>query len=307
MKVLVVDRDEVTTQMLKSKLEALGHNVIVEPSKNDAVVRLKQDPISVIFIDPAPVSNTKLVVSTIRRSTPKYSYVVLMSKDIDSETSVNAGANDLLSKPVDSTILQDYLENAERLMNLTEHLGDEGEDFPSAGGVIAKSAFNQLYLSALERADRYAEKTSLLFIRIDNYDDLVNMDGRQAAAYSSAKLSQYLVRIRRQSDIIAQTGKNEYCLMLQRPRYDSEPLEAAKRFGEFLGKLEGITESDLSEVDLSVRLVDIATGRRRAHYELTLTKDGPKQTAQNLVGDGGDTSADESADNNDDMSGADIF
>ena len=102
-------------------------------------------------------------------------------------------------------------------------------------------------------------KKHLLFIRIDNYDDLVNMDGRQAAAYSSAKLSQYLVRIRRQS-IIAQTGKNEYCLMLQRPRYDSEPLEAAKRFGEFLGKL-GITESDL--IDLSSGW-SIATGRRRA-------------------------------------------
>jgi len=223
------------------------------------------------------------VVSTIRRAIPKYAYIVLMSSEMELEDSMNAGGNSFLPKPIDSSNVGEFVKNAERLTDLTEKLGDETEDFPSAGGVISKSAFNQLYLSALERADRYAEKTSLLFIAIDNYNDIETMDGRQSAAYSSATLSQYLVRIRRQSDIIAQTGPNEYCLMLQRPRYEAEPLEAAKRFGEFLGKIENITSSDLTDIALSVKLMDIPTGELRAHYELTLNKAGVKSPAESKI------------------------
>jgi hypothetical protein len=40
--------------------------------------------------------------------------------------------------------------------------------------------------------------------------------------------------LRRQSDIIAQTGRNEFCLMLQRPLYETEPMEAANRFADAL-------------------------------------------------------------------------
>ena len=67
------------------------------------------------------------------------------------------GCNDLLKKPVSGEKLIVKSENAERMVGLVERIGDDSEDFPSAGGVIAKSAFNQLFLSSIDRADRYGE------------------------------------------------------------------------------------------------------------------------------------------------------
>ena len=42
-----------------------------------------------------------------------------------------------------------------------------------------------------------------------------------------AKLCCYLVLLRRQSDIIGQTARNEYRLLLQRPAHADEPAEVA--------------------------------------------------------------------------------
>src|SRR5690606_15726197 len=114
------------------------------------------------------------------------------------EDALKAGANDLMVKPLDASHLDVMMKNAKRLTSLMGKLGDESEDFPSAGGVIAKSAFNQLFLSGVDRADRYAERSFMLFINIDNRDEIIEQEGAYAAEYATAKLSQYLVRLRRQ-------------------------------------------------------------------------------------------------------------
>lgn len=271
MKILVVDRDTLATQMIKSKLEARGHAVVLEPVKNNAIERLGKERFETVFFDPAPLNNARPIVLGVRRSARMFTYVVLMSSDMDENEALRSGANDMLKKPLDASQLDRITANSARLLELIARIGDEREDFPSAGGVIAKSAFNQLFLSSLDRADRYGERSYLVFIGIRNYQEIVDMDGAYAAEYAAAKLSQYLVRLRRQSDIIAQTGKSEYCLMLQRPVYETEPMEAAKRFAEALGKLEDICISERSCVEVYVRLIEIPLGT--ALFEHILTYD----------------------------------
>ncbi|HEY0901751.1 MAG TPA: diguanylate cyclase, partial [Micavibrio sp.] len=238
MKILVIDRDGLATQMIRSRLEVKGHQVIEEPVKNNAIALLEQNTYQVVFIDPAPLNNARPVVLGIRRAMRGYPYIILMSQEIPREDALRAGANEVMTKPLDPASLEGVMENADRLTALIKRIGDESEDFPSAGGVIAKSAFNQLFLSCIDRADRYGERSFLVFIGIKNYQDILSMDGAYAAEYASAKLSQYLVRLRRQSDIIAQTGKNEFCLMLQRPMYETEPMEAANRFADALRRFD---------------------------------------------------------------------
>ncbi|MCB9987913.1 MAG: response regulator [Rhodospirillales bacterium] len=272
MRMLVIDREALSAQLIRSKMEGIGHVVVEEPVKNSALERLQSEKFDVVFFDPAPLNNARPIVLSIRRVVKNYPYIVLTSTDMEKEEAIRSGANDMLAKPMDASRLNAIVENAERLTTLIRRIGDDSEDFPSAGGVIAKSAFNQLFLSSLDRADRYGEHSYLVFIGLNNYEDILNHDGPQAAQYSAAKLSQYLVRLRRQSDIIAQTGKSEYVLMLQRPQYETEPMEAANRFAEALSKLEDVCYNVQGKVEIFVRLLEVPSGNQQIEHIITHTK-----------------------------------
>lgn len=260
MKVMIIDNEDMAAQMVKSKLEPLGHVVSFESDKEKAIQRAVEEQTEVFFVDPKPQNSARPFILNLRRHVPNYPYIFGFSNDMSFEDAMKSGANDLFAKPVDPQALGTKMKNAGFLINLVNRISDDSEDFPSAGGVIAKSAFNQLFLSALERADRYGERTFILFISISNYQEILEMDGAYAADYAVAKLSQYLVRLRRQSDIIGQTAKYEYALLLQRPIYDTEPVEAANRFAESLMGCEDIVSSGTAPVQITVSLVDIPVG-----------------------------------------------
>lgn len=269
MKILIVDRDELAVNMVRPKLEEAGHEVYDNASKSDALELIANDHFDVLLIDPAPLTSPRPVIINIRRNIKHYPYIFLMSQQFSQEEAIKSGANDLLQKPMDIAALQGKIEDAERLTSLVKKISDESEDFPSAGGVIAKSAFKQLFLSALDRSDRYGEKGYVMFIGIDNFDEILQLDGTYAAEYAVAKLSQYLVRLRRQSDIIGQTARSEYALLLQRPLYETEPIEAAERFAEALQASTDIVSSGSASVQLYIELVEVPVGRVLAGQKIS--------------------------------------
>lgn len=275
MKILSIDRDTLYTQLIRTRLEESGHVVLEDAVKNNALERLEKEEFDAVILDPAPLNNARPLVISVRRAAKKYPYVILSSQSMDEEEAMRSGANDLLAKPMDGTKLTQMIINAERLTKLVERINDDSEDFPSAGGVIAKSAFNQLFLSALDRADRYGEKSHLLFIRIQNHKDIMDQEGQQVAQMTSAQLSKYLVRLRRQSDIIAQTGKGEYVLLLQRSLYDTEPMEAAARFADALTGVQEIGAHNALPPELVVELLSLPSGGLLAEHKVPVNTQQP--------------------------------
>jgi CheY-like chemotaxis protein len=269
MKVLVVDRDARVGQIIKARLEPQGHKVVQEAVKNNAVDRMVSEEFDVICLDPMPLTSPRPVILNIRRTVANYPYVFLLSETVSRQEALKLGCNDVMNKPFDGSLLDEKISNAERLTSLMKRIGDDSEDFPSAGGVIAKSAYNQLFLSAIDRADRYGERTYMLFISLSNYKEIRDHDGAYAADYAVAKLSQYLVLLRRQSDIIGQTAKYEYALMLQRPVYDTEPVEAANRFAESLAGCGDIVSAGSAPVEITVTLLDVPVGSKVVEHIIT--------------------------------------
>ena len=269
MNILVVDREEITAQLMTTRLQPLGHKITLEPVKNTAVDRLSKEDFDMIFIDPAPLTSARPLILNLRRATKRYPYIVQMGANIERTEAVQSGANEALTKPIDPESLDKTVEDAKYLTKLIQCIGDDSEDFPSAGGIIAKSAFNQLFLSAIDRADRYGERTFIVFIGISNYQAIYEAEGPYAADYSVAKLSQYLVRLRRQSDIIGQTGASEYALLLQRPLYETEPNEAANRFAEAITSFPDLFKKDGISPEVSVTLIDLPVGQRIIEHNIT--------------------------------------
>lgn len=262
MKILIVDQDQASMEMLRSRLESMGHQVSEEAGKTDAVDRMVADDFDVVMLDPTPLTTPRQTILNARRMVSNYPYILVMSQTIPQEDALKSGANDLIAKPIDPEALKVKLENAQRLIELVRRIGDDSEDFPSAGGVIAKSAINQLFLSTMDRADRYGERSFLLQISLSNHKEILELDGNYAAEFAVAKLCQYIVHLRRQSDIIGQTAKNEYSLLLQRPIYETEPVEAANRFAQELAKLSDIDASGRTAVEVTVSLIDIPAGAK---------------------------------------------
>ena len=260
MKILIIDRDEMFSNLMASKMKAAGHDVVTTTIKNDGIEQIGTNKLDAVYFDPSPMTDPKPILLQIRRMVHTYPYLAMISENNARAAGIQAGCNDGLAKPLDPAALATSLENAARMCDLINRIGDETYDFPSAGGVISKSAFNQLFRSAIDRVSRYNESAHALFISIPNYDDIKIDDGKYAADYVVSKLAQNLVRLRRQSDILAQTGENEFALLLQRPQTETESVDAAKRFSTALDEQTEITSTGVTDLHIDVSLVGLPTG-----------------------------------------------
>lgn len=271
MLILILDNDEAHRELTKARLVQMGHDVIAASRRDEAAQILSRENVGAVVFDPAPLNNPGQLVVTLRRAARHYPYLILNVAEPPHEEDVLAsGVNAAISKPPDPEALEEAIADAERMVSRVTQLGDPKTDFSSAGGVIAKSAINQLFLSCLDRAARYSEVGYMLFIRMVNDNELTFRDGTYQTEYVSARLAQHLVRIRRQSDILAQTDKHEFALLLQRPQVESEPKDAAQRFAASLESCLDIATGSSIPVEVSVELLCFPQGRRVVHYTVHL-------------------------------------
>ena len=262
MKILVIDRDQLASQMITTRLEADGHEVETQSVKNEGLERVGKENFDIIFVDPSPMKDARVMALNIRRTAMNYPYLMFMTADEEADFAevMQMGCNDYILKPIDQVELSTKIQNAQRLQSLFDRLGDTREDFPSAGGVISKSAFNQLCLSAMERGGRYNELAFVLAIKVENYKEIKDMDGAYNADFSVSKMAHHMVRLRRQSDIIGQTGVNEYSILLQRTKNNQEAMDAAQRFAATFDEIDDFLPADGSEISIRIMLTHLPTG-----------------------------------------------
>lgn len=267
--VLILDRDPAAGQLLVSTLSALGAGVKTRltATKAEAMTAIESGRVDVVIVDPSPSTDIHGLVLSLRQKIPTESYIIVLDGEGGTDRS-KTGANDVIPKPIRRDDVAQCLQNARGLLALGRRLNDTSEDFPSKGGVIAKSAFAQLYASAMDRADRYAERSHILFIRLMNLDQIRITTDDYTATTASAALAREISRLRRQSDILAQTGKDEYALMLQRPAYESEPIEAALRFADALTHSAGLETASKTPIALRILMIELPTGMVAADHSV---------------------------------------
>jgi len=272
MKALIIDHHEASAQILTGKLRERGYEVVYVSKKAGALDALSQNPFDVIFLDPSPQTSARQYVQDIRQRSMSYPYIFLTMEGADSQLALREAVNDVFPKPFSMESLLDKVSNAQRFLKLLEHMRHTSPDFPSAGGVISKSAFLQLFLSSLDRADRYEERSFVITIGISNCQDIRDLDGAYGADYVVAQLSQHLALNRRQSDIVGQTGESEFSLLLLRPLYETEPLDAAKRLTQSLAEADLSGEQVFGDIDIAIQLVDLPVGSSLMEHQISLKR-----------------------------------
>jgi hypothetical protein len=190
-----------------------------------------------------------------------------MSLQLSTEEAVKAGANFYLNKPADDSTFESAIENLKNLSDFQAKLKDTSIDFPSIDGVISKSAFLQIFISALDRADRYGEQTFLTLASVSNIEDIRAQHGDEVAKEVCNNLKKYTMRIRRLSDIAGHTAENELCLMLMRPANEDEPKMAIERFADSMGEYAELISTSEAKATVNVKMMALPSG------EITFNKD----------------------------------
>ncbi|MBW7909843.1 MAG: diguanylate cyclase [Alphaproteobacteria bacterium] len=265
MEILVIDRESLTNQLITSKLGAKGHQVTVEPNKNAAFELLGSKPFDCVMVDPAPLSEARPVIIGVWKSLKSAAkpYLMLLSKAATTEDAILAGANDVLIKPLSSQELDEKIGNAARLMTVARMLARE-DNVHSTGGMIGKAAFNQLFLSATDRAFRYGERSLIVFVRLMNHEKLQASVTPEAFDGLMEKLAKQMTYMRRQSDVIGRLGADDFAILLQRPQYESEPIDAINRFSEQLDKFCATYDAGSVKPEIHLRLVELPQGAQHA-------------------------------------------
>ena len=262
-RIMVVDRDRETVEQIESIMDSLGLTQIVfEPVRNRAIERIREEKFDAVFFDPAPnAEELRAFVIGVRRDNKRYVPITVMSRQMQSDEAKACGVNNFMSKPLD---LDDFASKIKSMRNLTDlitRLQDEHNDFVSRDGVISKTAFYQIFMSCIDRADRYGEETYLIFVRIDNIHDLNSFYPEGAAEEICDKVKKYTVKIRRLSDIIGRTAVNELCLMISRPMNKNEPVMAVNRFTDSIMEYADMFVVGDARANVSVHMMSIPSGR----------------------------------------------
>lgn len=272
MDILVIDRESLTNQLLLSRLGAKGHRVVVEPNKNLAFDMVREQGFDCILVDPAPLSEARPVIIGLWkniRATPK-PYIMLLSKTATTEEAILSGTNDVLHKPLSSQDIETKTGNAMRLMETSRWLAHE-DNVHSADGMVGKAAFYQLFLSANDRAFRYGERSYIVFITMTNHAELAAMLGEEEYDKTLHSLASKMTFMRRQSDVIGRLGSHDFAILLQRPQYESEPLDAINRFSEVLDEFHHSFDSKGLGPCMRLALIELPQGAQHAERLVPLS------------------------------------
>ena len=268
MKLMVIDRDRDTVELVESFCRDAGGEIelVIEPVKNNAVDTLRQEAYDAVLMDPAPQSEVRAFVIGIRRGSAHYTPLILASHQMGEEQAMKEGANVYLQKPYTAEDLAKVLKGIRQLGKLIRRLNSEEDEYRSRDGLISKSAFNQIFISCLDRADRYGEQTFLTFARVKNIDEIRTQHGDEIANEICENLKKYTMRIRRLSDIAGRTAAHEICLMLTRPASPDEPVKAINRFVDSMGEYAELVSAGDVQAIVEVEMMAIPSG------EITFSK-----------------------------------
>ncbi|MEX2648219.1 MAG: response regulator [Alphaproteobacteria bacterium] len=232
MKILIVDDNEVFARLSRTKLEAWGHRVTVASSGSAARRLLDREPFRVVIVDwnlPG-YSGGELCrhIRSIKRR--RYTYVIFYVDAAESQHMVEAfeaGADDYLVKPFSPIELKLRLKNCKRLLNLEDELR-EGAGTDTTTGFVNFESFRQFFRVIVAEARRTESAGTLMFFRLNNYRATFEAHGYGPAERMMGELSKIMTTGVRESDLVARTSDDSFCMLLQNTFWDRCKIVAEK-------------------------------------------------------------------------------
>ena len=240
MKILIAEDDPISRRILSTNLKKWGHDVVVTQNGKDAWQALhSQGAPSLAILDRVmpDVDGIEICRQLRREKTDTRVHVILLTslnRREDLLEGLEAGADDYLTKPLDSHELRARLQSAGRILELQESLRQRVRELEAAIAErkLAEEALRNLsltdqltglynYRGFLNLAEHHA-KTSrraqhpslLIYADMDGLKEINDTLGHRAGSRAISAVADILRRTFRDCDIIARLGGDEFAVLV---------------------------------------------------------------------------------------------
>ncbi len=226
MNILIVDDEPGTRVLVASAVERLGHRAVQAADAHQAWPRFLSERPEVVITDWAmPGMDGTELARRIRADTePGYTFVMILTGKADesaARAAMEAGADDVLAKPLDDAELERKLIAAERVTAMHRRMLEDARRDPLTG------AGNRLRLvedltAICARVERYGHAYCVAMFGVDGDGEAVRAAGRA------------LAQAIRAGDVLYRTGAQEFAALLPEQALDTARLaaERLRRAGE---------------------------------------------------------------------------
>jgi diguanylate cyclase (GGDEF)-like protein len=221
-KILIVDDEEVICKLFAQMLKRYGYQVVTETDGNKIMDHLRGERFNLVLLDLImPHINGIAVLHQIKQNFEELPVVIVTGHGSleNAVESMQAGASDFVTKPVDASVLDIRIKKAiedahtKRLAN-TDGLTD----------LYNYRSFQERLEQEVERANRYHRPLSLIMIDIDHFKLYNDTHGHPQGDNVLIEVGRSLQQLSRTSDVVARYGGEEFALIL--PETDRTNAEA---------------------------------------------------------------------------------
>jgi diguanylate cyclase (GGDEF)-like protein len=232
MLVLIADDDPGTREVVSAAVERLGHRCLVAEDGDEAWRSFQAETPEVVITDwQMPGMDGTALSRAIRdRSSAGYAYVIVLTGAADEESAretMEAGADDLLLKPLEPAQLERKLIAAGRVTSMHRRMHEDARHDTLTG------LANRLRLAEdLEilrgRVERYGHAYSFALFDIDDFKGFNDGSGHAAGDDVLRSVSAALQREARTGDAVYRYGGEEFLVLLPEQSIESATLAAER-------------------------------------------------------------------------------
>ncbi len=230
-KILVVDDDPAMRRVLVKILQNANYEVMVAADGREALEFMRKEcPRFVITDWDMPVLNGIELCQELRKNEQlHYVYIVMLTgsyKDGLVE-GLTCGADDFITKPVDSKELLARLQAGSRIVDLESKL-QELVKCDSLTGVLNRRTFFEIIEKEWHRSTRSAQPMSCIVMDVDHFKSVNDTYGHQAGDRVLQDIAHVLQSHCRIPDHVCRYGGEEFCMLLPNT-VASDAMQCAER------------------------------------------------------------------------------
>jgi diguanylate cyclase (GGDEF)-like protein len=221
--ILIVDDDPDVRLFVRAVLEHDGHVVVEAQSGDDAIARLRARRPALILLDVMmPSMDGFAVVHAIKRDPGPFVPVILLTALDDPESrarGIDAGADEVLAKPVHPSELRLRCRAMLRIQHLTEQLHVVNRRLRQLArtdeltGVRNRRGLRSALTREMRRAERYGGALTVMLFDVDRFKAVNDGFGHSVGDRVLYAVAQVLERGVREVDVVGRVGGEEFVVI----------------------------------------------------------------------------------------------
>ena len=225
MRILIADDDPISRRLLKATLVRLGHEVVAVADGTEAITALldPDGPQLAILDWMMPGADGLTVCRTIRQRPTPYVYVIVLTsrdRQADMVESLDAEADDFLTKPCDAVELRARLRSGERVITLQQNLlrAQAALQYEASHdqltGLWNRGMILEHLKNEISRSRRKTSSVAAIMADIDHFKLVNDTHGHRTGDVVLHEVGQRMRGVLRDYDKLSRYGGEEFLLVI---------------------------------------------------------------------------------------------